>query len=129
MKIFYANENYAKYGVPGMNYFMALIMATFYVMLTGFMILCIFFAASPDFYKFYLNISPKIPYTSSAIVSVALMFLFLRIAVKEDSLKDSSLTKDKVNKAVNYLIAYAFTTGIVIVFLGLHFLRRYKNQV
>jgi hypothetical protein len=23
MKVFYANENYAKYGVPGMNYFMA----------------------------------------------------------------------------------------------------------
>ena len=36
MKVFYANENYAKYGVPGMNYFMALMAATFYIMITAF---------------------------------------------------------------------------------------------
>ena len=34
MRVFYANENYAKYGVPGMNYFMALMMATIYILLT-----------------------------------------------------------------------------------------------
>jgi hypothetical protein len=43
MKAFYANESYAKYRYPGMNYFMALTMATIYIMLTCFLITIILF--------------------------------------------------------------------------------------
>ena len=128
MKVFYANENYAKYGMPGMNYFMALIMATFYIMITGFMILFIFTAFYPDLYKYYLIVKPKIPTIPSAIVLLAIIFFLLRLCVKEDSLQDSSFTKEYVNKAVNYLIACGFIIGIIIVFLGLKFLPQ-KNQV
>jgi hypothetical protein len=129
MKVFYANENYAKYGMPGMNYFMALIMATFYIMITGFMILFIFTAIYPDLYKYYLNVSSKIPSILSAIVLLTIIFFLLRIGIKEDSLKDSSFTKEYVNKAVNYLIAYGFTIGVIIVFLGLKFLPHDKSHV
>lgn len=127
MKAFYANENYAKYGYPRLNYFMALMMTTFYIMLTGFMILFVFMAVFPAFYKYDLNITSKIPNLISAIVTLGFIFLLLRITVKEESLKDSSFTKEYVNKAVNYLIAYAFVTILIIGFLGLKFLRHYKG--
>jgi hypothetical protein len=127
MKVFYANENYAKYRMPGMNYFMALMMTTLYIMLTGFLILFIFMAIFPVFYKYSLNISSKIPKTLSSIVTLGFIFSLLRITVKEEGLKDSSFTKEYVNKAVNYIIAYAFVTILVIGFLGLKFLRHYKD--
>jgi len=127
MKIFYANEKYAKYGYPGMGYFMALMMATFYVMLTGFMILFIFMAIFPSFDKYVLAISPKLPYLPSGIVTLGLIFLLLRITIKEDSLRDNSFTKEYVTKAVNYLIGYAFLTIFVIGFLGMKFLRHHRS--
>jgi hypothetical protein len=34
-KVFYANENYTKYEYSGINYFMVLMAATFYIVLTG----------------------------------------------------------------------------------------------
>jgi len=127
MKVFYANEKYAKYGYPGMGYFLALMMATFYIMLTGFMILIIFMSAFPAFYKCWLNISLRIPSIPSAVVTLGLIFFLLRITIKEDSLKDSSFTKEYVTKAVNYLLGYAFSTIFVIGFLGLKFLRHYRG--
>jgi hypothetical protein len=128
MKVFYANENYAKYGVPGMNYFMALMAATFYIMITAFMILFIFTAFYPDLYKYYLIVRPKMPPIPSAIIILAFIFFILRIAIKEESLKDSSFTKEYVNRAVNYLLAYIFIVVFVIGFIGLKFLPQ-KNQV
>lgn len=127
MKVFYANEKYAKYGYPGVGYFMALMGATFYVMLTGFMVLFIFAAAFPSFDRYGLGISSKLPFIPSGIVTLGLIFLLLRITIKEDSLKDNSFTKEYVNKAVTYLIGYAFLTIFVIGFLGLKFLRHYKG--
>lgn len=127
MKVFYANEKYAKYGYPGMGYFMALMMATFYVMLTGFMILFIFMAAFPGFDKYSLGVSSKLPFIPSGIVTLGLIFLLLRITVKEDSLRDNSFTKEFVTKAINYLIGYAFLTIFVIGFLGMKFLRHHRG--
>jgi hypothetical protein len=75
MKVFYANENYAKYGVRGMNYFMALVGTAFY---------------------------------------------------KKESLENDILGRKEVNKAINYLLLYMFALAILIVFLGLHYLRYYN---
>ena len=123
MKAFYANENYAKYGYKGVNYFMALMAATIYIMLTVCMILFIVVAIFPTFNKYVLGISSKIPTLPSAIVTLGLVFFILRITINEESLKDGSFSKAKVNKAVNYLLAYAFIIILVIGFIGLKFLR------
>lgn len=129
MKVFYANENYAKFGVPGMNYFMALIGTTFYVMLTGFMVLFILMAIFPAFYRYDLSISSKIPSFLSGTLTLGFIFLSLRLAIKEDSLKDASITKNYVKKAVSYLLAYAILTILVVGFIGLKFLRHYKANL
>jgi hypothetical protein len=126
MKIFYANENYTKYGKSGMNYFMALMMATFYIMITGFMILGAIMAIYPNVYRHYLIISPKIPNKPSGILILSAIFFLLRTFIKEDSLKDDSLTKEYVKKAINYLILYAFSVGAIFIFIGLKFLRHYQ---
>jgi hypothetical protein len=125
MKALYANENYAKYGIPGMNYFIALMGATFYIMITGFLILFIFMAAFPHLYIRSTN--SKIPFLPSATISLGLIFLCLRFTVKEESLKDDSFTKEKANKAMNYLLTYGFVVAVSICFLGLKFLRHYKG--
>ena len=127
MKIFYANENFAKYRMSGGNYFMALIGATFYILVTLFTLLFIFFAIFPDFYKWYLAADVKINSKLFAAILIGFIFVFLRFFVKEDQLKDPSLTKEVVTKAVNYLIAYLFFALIVIGFIGLKFLRHYKS--
>lgn len=125
MRAFYANENFAKYGVPGMNYFIALIGATFYIMLTGFLILFIFMAAFPHIYIRSTN--SKIPLLPPATISLGLIFLLLRITVREESLKDGSFTKEKANRAMNYLLTYGFVVILIIGVLGLKFLRHYKG--
>ena len=127
MKVFYANEKYAKYGYPGLGYFMALMMATFYVMLTGFMILLIFMAAFPEFDNYCLRVSSKLPSIPSGIVILSLIFLLLRITIKEDSLRDNSLTKEYVTKAANYLLRYVFLTLLIIGFVGMKFLRHHRG--
>lgn len=123
MKVFYANENYAKYGVPGMNYFMALMGATFYIILTLFLVLFVFLAAFPALNRFYLTWSPKFPSIPSGLITIGLLFFLLRFFTKEENLKDSSFTKERVNKAVNILLAYAFFIMLIIGFIGLKFLR------
>jgi hypothetical protein len=125
MRAFYANENYAKYGISGMNYFIALMGATFYIMITGLLILFIFMAAFPQIYIKSTN--SKIPFLPPATISLGLIFLYLRVTVKEDSLQDTSFTKEKANGAMNYLLTYLFVVIAIIGFLGLKFLRHYKG--
>jgi hypothetical protein len=129
MKVFYANENYAKYGYSGMNYFMALIMATIYIMITCFLIIIILFSLAPDLYKQYLIIGSKIPAIPFAIITIGGIFVLLRMTIKEEILVDTSFTKDKVNRAINYLIGYAFLVVVVAVLLGLKFLRHQRGQI
>ena len=107
MKVFYANENYAKYGVPGMNYFMALMGATFYIMITCFTILFLLSASSPSFYRFWRNFDSGLSNTLQAVIFLGITFLILRISFKEESLKSDYFTKERVNKAINYLLLYA----------------------
>jgi hypothetical protein len=127
MKVIYANENYAKYGVVGSNYLMALLMATFYIILTSFMILSFFLAIDPGFYRNYLILIKGIPKIPTSILIFAAIFFSLRIGIKEESLKDKTFSKEYVNRAINYLIIYGFVNGIIIVSLGLKFFRYYKK--
>ncbi|MHA4810910.1 hypothetical protein ACX0G9_22575 [Flavitalea flava] len=129
MRIFYANENYSKYSFRGMNYFMALIMATFYVIITLLMVLFIFTAVYPKFYEYYLSVDPRMPSLLSSILTLGFIFFVLRITIKEDALKEYTITKEFVHKAVNYLIAYALVVGLIIMFVGLKFLRHYKGHL
>lgn len=122
MKVYYANENYAKYGVPGMNYFVALMMATFFIMMTLFMILMIFGAIFPTFDEYSLAVGRKLPAFPSAIVIIGGIFFLLRAAVKEDDLKDSFFTKEYVKKAFYYLYGYLIVVLIIIVSIGRIFL-------
>ena len=128
MKIWYANENYAKYGVPGMNYFFALLMTAFFVIMTGIMIIFLLSAASTSFYKYGLHISNSISIKLFAILVPLSIFLFLRLGIKEESVKYNSFSKEQVTKAVNYLLAYMFIIAVIIVFLGLKFLRNYQHK-
>ena len=125
MRVFYANENYAKYGVPGMNYFMALMGATFYIMITGFTILFLLSAVSPSFYKYWRNFHSGSSSTLEAVIFLGITFLILRLSFKEESLKSDYFTKERVNKAINYLLIYAFASVIFIGFLGLRYLKSY----
>jgi len=126
MKVFYANEYFAKYTVPGMNYFMALMMGTFYIMMTGFSILILLSAISPVFYKSFRNFYSGLSNMFEGIVVLGIIFIILRISVKEDSLKSDSFTKESVRRAVNYLVLYLFVLLIFIGFLGLKYLRHYQ---
>jgi hypothetical protein len=125
MRVFYANENYAKYGVPGMNYFMALMGAAFYIMITGFTILMVLSASSPKFYGYLQGLHTGIPGILQAIILLGTTYLILRLSFKEETLKCESFTKEKTNRAVNYLLLYAFASAIFIGFLGLRYLRSY----
>ncbi|MEP6750977.1 MAG: hypothetical protein ABJB86_24795, partial [Bacteroidota bacterium] len=60
MKVFYANENFAKYRIVGGNYLISLLAGTFYLLMTLFLILFFLFAMLPDFYKYYLHLNEKI---------------------------------------------------------------------
>lgn len=122
MKVFYATENYGKYGIQGMNYFMALMGATIYLMVTGFMILSIFAAIFPEFDKYESSISHKTHTIPSAILVLGCIYFILRISTKEDTLKDPLFTKKYVSKAMSYLIAYGILCGVIFIFfLGLKF--------
>ena len=128
MKVVYNNEKYAKFGYPKTGYFMALMMAVFYILLTAFMFLVIFDSAFPALYKFSVNVSKSTPSIPSAILVIGVVFILLRISIKEEDLKDSLFTKEYVNKAVNYLIAYIFVVLFIVVFLGMKFLRHYQGH-
>jgi hypothetical protein len=123
MKVVYANENYAKYSMRGMNYFMALMAATFYIMLTGFAILVLLSAISPAFYTSVRNFHSGLPSIVEGAVALGIIFTILRISVKEKSLKSDNYTKESVRKAVNYLIFYAFAIVVLVCFLGMKYLR------
>ena len=127
MKVVYANEKYAKYGYSGIGYFMALMMATFCIMMTGFVILVILTAVFPDFDKYMLGLDSKLPSIPSGIVLLGLIFLALRITIREASLRDNSFTKEYVTKAVNYLLGYIFFIVLVALFIGMKFLRHRRG--
>ena len=63
-----------------------------------------------------------------AIILLGFTFLILRISVKEESLKSDYFTKERVNKAVNYLLLYAFVLVLLIGFLGLKYLKKYHTH-
>lgn len=127
MKVVYNNEKYAKYGYPSTGYFIALMAAVCYILLTAFMFLVILASAFPTLYKFSVNISKSLPAIPSGILAIGVIFILLRISIKENELKDGLFTKDYVNKAVNYLIAYVFVVIFIIGFFGMKFLRHYKG--
>ncbi|HVY73903.1 MAG TPA: hypothetical protein VG890_03680 [Puia sp.] len=126
MKVFYANENYAKYGVKGMNYFMALAGATFYIMITGFLVFTALLATFPALYEFFLRIDKRISSTISGIIMLSIIFFLLRLTFSENSLKDDSFSKERVNKFVNYLLAYLIFVIFALGYLGFRFLHRYR---
>ena len=127
MKVFYANERYAKYGYAGIGYFMAIMMTAFYIMMTGFVILIILTAVFPDFDKYMISLESKLPSIPSGIVLLGLIFLALRITIKEASLSDNSFTKEYVTKAVNYLLGYIVFTVLFALFIGMKFLRHHRG--
>jgi hypothetical protein len=129
MKILYANENYSKYGIPGMNYFIALAGGSFYIVLTGFMIFEIVMALFPFYYRQYLNTSMRIPSLLSATLITGSTFLFLRVSISEKSLVDDSFTKQRVKRMVTYLLAYGLLVVIVTGFIGLHYLVTISNHL
>ena len=127
MKVFYVNERYAKYGYAGIGYFMAIMMTAFYIMMTGFVILIILTTVFPDFDKYMISLESKLPSIPSGIVLLGLIFLALRITIKEASLSDNSFTKEYVTKAVNYLLGYIFFTVLFALFIGMKFLRHHRG--
>lgn len=82
-------------------------------------------AAFPHIY--IRSTTSKISLLPPATISLGLIFLLLRVTVREESLKDGSFTKEKANRAMNYLLAYGFGVILIIGFLGLKFLRHYKG--
>jgi hypothetical protein len=127
MKVFYANDIYSKYGIPGLNYFMALTMTAFYIILTGFAFLNLLYAISP---RSYIRSLAPSGYMSMALTSVLLfviVFLFLRTSIKEESIKEILFSKEYLNRSKKYLIAYGFFVVLFIIFVGLNFLKHYKK--
>jgi len=125
MKVFYANENYAKYGVPGMNYFMAIVGTAFYVIMTCFAILFVLCASSPSLYKSWRNLHVGVPNWLQASIFLGTVCLVLKSMYKKEELETNVLPREEVKRAVVYLLLYLFALAILIGFLGLRFLRNY----
>jgi hypothetical protein len=123
IRVFYANENFGKYGIPGMNYFMSLLAVTMYVMITMFMIIVILMAIFPSFYNFYLNTSPIF----SSLIMGSIIFLLLKITFKQEIVKSNNYTKANIDKAVNLLLLYGLVVVLIIGLIALKFLRHYKK--
>jgi hypothetical protein len=127
MKVFYANENITKYGIPGYNYYTALLMTAVYIVLTIFMIRSIWQIFFPDFFNRYLIWIHDVPLTLLCFLMLAITIILLRIGIKEEEIKDVSYSREFVNKWVNYLILYGFLNGIVIVAMGSKYIRNLHN--
>jgi len=125
MKVFYANENYAKYGVPGMNYFMALVGTAFYIMMTCVTMLFVICASSRSLYKSWRTMHLGIPGWLQASIFLGIVCLGLKSICKEEALETNILPREEVKKAIDYLLLYLFALVILIGFLGLRFLRNY----
>ncbi len=126
MKVFYANENYAKYGVRGMNYFMALVGTAFYIMMTCFTILFIISACSPFIYRSWRSMHSGVPDWVQASLFLGTVCLVLKSIFKKESLETDILGRDEVNKAIRYLLLYLFASIILMGFFAMRYLRYYN---
>ncbi len=120
MRVFYANNNYAKYRIERANYLMAIIGASFYTFLTLALLFIILSSVFPDVYKKYLDY--KIDSTLFGLIYVLISFSVLSISINESEIKENDFTKRYVDRIINFLIAYAITVIILIGLIGINFL-------
>ncbi len=126
MQTFYINENYAKYGVPGMSYFMSLAGVTFLVLLTLSFMLSVILAIFPTLYRIYLSINFGSYSILGAVLLYAIIFLFFKMAFPEEIIKKETITIQKAKKTILYLISYA---GVMVIGTGIIALKYLKNAV
>ncbi|TDH26904.1 hypothetical protein EXU57_08850 [Segetibacter sp. 3557_3] len=121
MKVFYANNKYATNRIEGGSYIVAVCAASFYFLMTFGLLAVFAFSIFPDFYKWYLNL--KVNSTLFGLLYVIISFLFLYIFIKEKEIQDIDLTKEQVEKTINYFIAYSLIVAIMIGLVAMKFLR------
>jgi len=122
LRIFYANDQSSKYA--GGSYVMALLMATFYIMVVLSLLVGIAFCVSPGIYKFFLANSSKIDGRWVGAVLLVVIFLLLRIFVKEEDIRETTLETAEVKRFIRVLIV---STVIVVCVVGLFFLTVLKH--
>lgn len=127
VKIFYANEDIAKYGVSRWKYTMALISTSFYILVTLLFLTIVLFAISPEIYKIYLRLDTGVNSKIWSVIIFLTTFLFLRIMIPESTLANVELSKKKINKSINFLLFYIISIGIIMVIVGLKYLRTVKS--
>ena len=126
IKVFYSNENYAKYGVRGMNYFMALVGTAFYIMITCFTILFIVSASRPSLYRSWRSMHSGVPDWVQASLFLGIVCLVLKGIFKKESLETDILGRDEVNKAIRHLLLYLFGSIVLMGFFAMRYLRYYN---
>lgn len=125
MRLFYANNNFAKHKISGGNYLVAVIGASFYLLITTGLFIVIIFSTFPNVYIAYLRLG--INSTFFGLGYVLISCIILRLLTKEEEIIDDTLTRDYVEKRMNILIGYSIVLILVIGFLTLKYLGPIKN--
>src|SRR5690349_18283 len=111
MKIFYANNKYARNRIEGGSYIVAICAASFYLLITFGLLTVFAFSIFPDLYKWYLNLN--VNSALFAVFYIAVSFTFLYLFVKEEEIKDTEFTKEQIERTINYFIAYSLIVAVL----------------
>jgi hypothetical protein len=123
LRIFYANDESSKYA--GGSYVMALLMATFYIMVALALLVGIAFCISPDFYKLYLANSGKINGRWVGAGMLVVIFSLLRISVKEADICETTLEPAEVKRFIRILIVSTVIIVCIVLFIFMKVFKHY----
>lgn len=129
MRAFYYNESHLRNKIENGNYFVALMGGAFFVIVTVALITISFFSLFPSVYESYLRFGKPINSKVVGFVVVIVTVVALRGLVPRSEIEKSILEKPEVDRTVNYMLAYIFVSIAVVIFLGLKFLRVYKENM
>ena len=104
---------------------MALLMATFYIMVALSLLVGIAFCVSPGVYKLYLANIGRINGRGLGAGMLVVIFFVLRIFVKEEDIRETTLETAEVKRFIRVLIvstiAVVFVVGLVFVKVLKHY--------
>lgn len=128
MKIIYAKNQYGKYKIEGWGYHQAILGASFYISMTAFLLLVILSSIFPSLYRLILIEDAKVNGVFFAIIYTIISYLIVRLLIKKDDIKSTTLTRRQIDRAANYFLIYLFSIGILIVFFVMKFLAPIANS-
>ncbi len=129
IRAFYYNESHLRNKIENGNYFVALMGGAFFVIVTIALITISFFSLFPSVYESYLRLGKLFNSKVVGVFVVIVTVVVLRVLVPRSEIEKNILEKPEVDRTVNYLLTYIFISIAVVIFLGLKFLRVYKENM